>query len=358
VKKTIVHIIDDLGRGGAETMLVTVVKNLAAYNNIILTLYPRNEFDLSEINGIKIYCLQLPSRLHLMSAVKGLKKILVENQVALVHSHLFWATIVARLGVPKKIPLITTIHAFVASSIEYRPWRMRILEMLTYHYRKSTIIAVAKGALQEYFNMIKVKPHNAFTLYTFVDIAIFNTTATLPVTNTGTTFKVITVGNLKEQKNHYFLLEAFKKLKDEHIHLDIYGKGILQESLQKIIYQSQLNIVLKGQVSNIQQLIPQYNLFVMSSTYEGFSLSVLEAMAMGIPLLLSNIPSFKEQCGNSAMYFDINDPNDFILKLMALKNNTLQLKQLAETAKQKALANYTLEHHLQKLNEIYLTALY
>ena len=42
MKKTILHIIDNLGRGGAETMLVTVVKQLSAYNNIIVTLYPEN----------------------------------------------------------------------------------------------------------------------------------------------------------------------------------------------------------------------------------------------------------------------------------------------------------------------------
>jgi L-malate glycosyltransferase len=353
MKKTIVHIIDDLGRGGAETMLVTIAKNLSAYHNIIVTLYPRNEFSKAEMNGIEMYCLHLQSRLHIPLAAAQLKKLLIDKKVDLVHSHLFWATVVARFGVPTKIPLLTTIHAFVKSSVEYKPWRMRLIEKWTYNYRKSTIIAVAKGALEEYFSFIGIKPHNAVAVYTFVDTSIFNDAAAMPILKKDEGFSLITVGNLKGQKNHQFLLEAFKKLKNENIRLDIYGNGILEESLQKIIDEQQLPVTLKGQVGNIQQVINQYNLFVMSSTYEGFALSVLEAMALGMPLLLSDINSFREQCGDTAVYFDVNNPDDFVAKLIALKNNTTLLKELGNAAKEKALNNYTLEHHLIELNKIY-----
>ena len=355
MKKTVLHIIDNLGRGGAETMLVIVVKQLSEYNNIIVTLYPENEFG-DEVQYDKIFCLNLKSKLFTPVAAVQLRKIIKENNVNIVHSHLFWSSVVARMGVPKKIPLLTTIHAFVASSIEYQPWRMKMIEKLTYKIRKSIIIAVAKGALEEYFNFINVKPHQAYHLYTFVDTAVFNEAAVAEKKESGT-FRIVTVGNLKEQKNHRFLLEAFKELKDENITLDIYGKGPLQNELQQIIDEHQLKVNLKGQVKNIQDEIRQYDLFVMSSLYEGFALSVLEAMALGMPILLSDIVSFKEQCDDTATYYKLNDTHDFTSRLLALKNNQQQLQFLRIACKQRVLENYTLQKHMQQLKTIYSNAL-
>lgn len=356
MKKTILHIIDNLGRGGAETMLVTVTKQLADFNNIIVTLYPENEFG-EEVKCDQLICLHLTSNFQVPAAALRLRNIIKENKVDIVHSHLFWSTVVARLATPKKIPLITTIHSFVASSLEYRPWRMYAIEKLTYKIRKSIIVAVAKGALDEYFDFIKVKPHKACSLYTFVDPAVFNEEHTAQKENTSPVFRIISVGNLKEQKNHRFLLDAFKELKEENICLDIYGKGQLELSLQKTIDEQQLKVTLKGQVKDIQKRIKQYDLFVMSSSYEGFALSVLEAMALRMPLLLSDIVSFKEQCADTAVYYDLNSSSDFVLKLKALMNDQHRLKTLGEAAKKRVLENFTLEKHLQQLKGIYADTL-
>jgi glycosyltransferase involved in cell wall biosynthesis len=356
MKETILHIIDNLDRGGAETMLVTVTKQLKDYNNIIVTLHPENEFK-DDLKCDQLICLNLTSNFLIPSAALKLRKIIKENKVAIVHSHLFWSTVVARLGTPKRIPLITTIHAFVASSIEYRPWRMHVIEKLTYKIRKSTIIAVAKGALDEYFSFINVKPHKACSLYTFVDTDIFNEENTAAKNESSATFRIISVGNLKEQKNQHFLLEAFKKLKHENISLDIYGNGILETSLQKIIDEHQLKVTLKGQVKDIQQRIKQYDLFVMSSSYEGFALSVLEAMALRMPLLLSDIASFKEQCADTALYYNLNNIEDFVSKLHYLKNNRQLLNTLGTAAQERVLKNFTLEQHLNRLKTIYTEAL-
>jgi glycosyltransferase involved in cell wall biosynthesis len=356
MKKTILHIIDNLGRGGAETMLVTVTNRLKDYNNIIVTLHPENEFG-DDVKCDQLICLNLTSNFLIPSAVLKLRKIIRENKVDIVHSHLFWSTVVARMGTPKKIPLITTIHAFISSSLEYRQWRMPVIDKLTYKLRKSTIVAVAKGALDEYFTFINVKPHKAYLLYTFADTGIFKGESITAKSENPGTFRLICVGNLKEQKNHSFLLEAFKELKHENISLDIYGKGPLEPSLQKIITEQQLKVTLKGQVKDIQHRIQQYDLFVMSSSYEGFALSVLEAMALKMPLLLSDIASFKEQCADTAVYYNLKNTGDFVSKLLDLKNNRHQLNILGTAAKERVLKKFTLEQHLQRLQTIYAESL-
>ena len=355
MKKTIVHIIDNMARGGAETMLANVIRQLPEYNNIIVTLYPENEFG-KELNAIPIPCLHLRSHFQIPLAAIQLRRFIRKNKVDIVHSHLLWSTVVARLGTPKKIPLITTIHTYAASAIEYSKWYMRLLEKFTYGIRKSTIISVANVSLQAYFNVLGIKPTNAYILHTFADTSIFNNSNNYKKTASTKTFRLVTVGNLKEAKNYFFLLNAFKNLQQQNISLDIYGKGQLDVPMQKMIDEYGLNVTLKGQVANAPEIIKNYDLFVMSSIYEGFSISVLEAMALGMPLLLSDIASFREQCEDTAVYFNLKDSNDFITKLLALINDRQQREILGNAAKQRLVQNFTIDKHMQQLKQIYTSA--
>jgi glycosyltransferase involved in cell wall biosynthesis len=354
-KKTIIHIIYNLGRGGAETMLIATLKELNEYNNILVTLYSDNHFG-DDLPCSKYICLDVKSLPLLPLYSFKLRKIIKDNNADMVHSHLFWPTFLSRLSVPKKIPLITTIHAFIASSVEYKRWYIRWLDKFSYRLRKNIIIAVAKGAQKDYFSFLNLQPYKAFTLYTFVDTRLFNETNAV-IAEPCTDCRVLSVGALRIQKNHVYLVEAFKLLKNENIELHIYGEGPLQQTLQKSIDEYGVKIVLKGQVSNIHQLIGQYDVFTMSSTFEGFSLGVLEAMALQRPLLLSDIASFKEQCEDTAVYFSLNDPSDFADKLKQLIADKYMLTSLGQNAKQRALENFTLEHHMRGLRDIYTEAL-
>ncbi len=352
MKKTILHIIYNLGRGGAETMLITVAKELSDYNNIIVTLFPENHF-VDELKCDKYYCLNLTSIFQIPFTFHRLKKIIKENNVNIVHSHLFWPTILARMGTPKNIPLITTIHAFIATSVEYKKWYIRFLDRFTYRFHKNIIITVAKGALDEYFSFLRVKRYKAYALHTFVDVKIFNDNNALSKKENANVFRLITVGALRQQKNHKYLLEAFKILDNKKIQLDIYGEGPLHNSLETVIKQNNLNINLKGEVKNVQHILNQYDLYVMSSTFEGFSLSVLEAMAMRLPLLVSDIRSFREQCESTAVYFDLDDIKDFTEKLKTLALDKNYLQNLAEAGHERVVNNFTLEQHMQGLRKIY-----
>lgn len=355
MKKTILHIIYNLGRGGAETMLVTVVKELSDYNNIVVTLFPENHFN-EEMVCDKYISLHLTSIIHLPNARGRLRQIIKENNVDIVHSHLFWPTLLARLATPKNIPLITTIHAFIATSVEYKKWYIRWLDRITYKRRKNVIITVAKGALDEYFSFLKIKPYIAYSLYTFVDVKIFTERGERK-NEKSEVFKMVSVGALRKQKNHKFLLEAFRQLNKKKYQLDLYGAGPLQSELQEEISKHGLNVNLKGEVRNIEKIINQYDVFVMSSTFEGFSLSVLEAMAMGIPLLLSDIPSFREQCEDTAVYFTLNDVIDFKSKLEIMASGPAVTMGIAKKAQERAINNFSLEHHMEGLRKIYTEVL-
>ena len=355
MKKSILHFIYDLGRGGAETMLVQVLKELPEYNNIVVTLYEDNHFK-NELECTQYICLNQRSLFHFpVSAIK-LRRIIKQYKVDIVHTHLFWPTLIARIGVPKNVPLITTIHAFIATSVEYKKWFIRLLDKSSYRLRRSTIIGVAKGATKEYFSFLNIKPFKAYSLYTFVDTDRFNITHVANKKN-GEPFRLISIGALRVQKNHQYLVEAFKLLKEDNIELHIFGMGPLRQQLQKNIDDNNLKIELKGQQENMNEVLPRYDLFVMSSTFEGFSLGVLETMAAKVPMLLSDIVSFHEQCEATAMYFSLENVNDFTSKLRSLAADDALRLQMSELAYTRVNDHFTLQHHMDQLRRIYIETL-
>ena len=153
-------------------MLVAVTKCLPEYRNIVVTLKNINDFG-EELECDKLFCLNVRSKFDLLGAIFQLRKIILQNNVDIVHSHLFWSNAVARLATPKNVLLLNTIHTFPADSFDYKPLRMRIIENLTFRFRKVAIACVAKGSLEQYIQLVKKDPYKSYVLYTFVDLSKF-----------------------------------------------------------------------------------------------------------------------------------------------------------------------------------------
>ncbi|MBN8835547.1 MAG: hypothetical protein ABS68_00465 [Niastella sp. SCN 39-18] len=348
-KKKILHIIYNLGRGGAETMLVGVLKKLGQYHNIVVTISDVNDFK-EELVCDQHISFSGNSLTQLPAMVSKLKKIIRDQKPHLVHSHLPYSNFVARLATPASIPLVTTIHTAISAAVDYKKWIIRFLDRFTYRFRKSTIIAVSQQALRDYFSVLHVKPGKAFVIYTFIDSSQFIFTKG-PIEMDP--IRIICIGSMRKNKNFEYLIQAFTLIRDKNIQLDIYGYGPAFEYYQNLINEAKVNIHLKGLVKNIHELIGSYHIFAMPSKFEGFSLSVLEAMASGRPLLLSDIPSFREQCEDCAVYFDLQNPGDFIMKLNALLANPENMKLLGEKGYYRAMNNFTIEHHVKLLTGLY-----
>lgn len=355
-KKTILHIIDYMGRGGAEVMLVKVLKELTEYNNIVVTLNPQNHFG-KEFTCDEYYCLNMGSFAKFPIAVMKLRRFINKHKIDIVHTHLFSATLVARLATPGRIPLITTIHTNV-STRDYKKWYLQVLEKISYRKHKSIIVGVSTGVMEQYFRFFDHKPCKKYLLYTFVDINEINKNpAEEDINSGGEMFTLIAIGALRYPKNQQYLIRAFEQLKNEKFELHIYGTGVMQNELKQLVAETGANVILKGEVKNASSQLPLYDLYVMSSEYEGFSLSVLEAMAIEIPMLLSDIPSFGEQCADTAVYFNLDNISDFITKLKQLAADESLRKNIAAAAKQRVINNFTLQHHMLGLRKIYAETL-
>lgn len=118
---------------------------------------------------------------------------------------------------------------------------------------------------------------------------------TLPATYVGEREKkVVAVGRLDEQKNHKVLIEAFADFEKEHpeYSLDIYGRGPLEAQLTNYINELGLDkkIHLCGFRKDVWSEVADAAIYVLSSDYEGMPNSLLEAMAMGMPVISTDCP--------------------------------------------------------------------
>ncbi len=143
---------------------------------------------------------------------------------------------------------------------------------------------------------------NTHVLYNMIDQNFFDQLTT-PCSSSSQT-RLVAVGNLRRQKNYQTLVKAFLHLRTENVSLDIYGRGELYEELEDQIIEHKLPIRLMGQVKDIPQVLKNYDGFILASLFEGYGIAPVEAMAVGLPLLLSDLQVFREVTDNEAVFFN------------------------------------------------------
>ena len=152
---------------------------------------------------------------------------------------------------------------------------------------------------------------------------------------------LISVGRLYEQKNQALLIRAFAKAHDviPDIKLKICGKGIEELNLSRLVKKLGLekNIKFMGEITNVKEELKHSSCFVLSSDYEGLPNALMEAMAVGMPVISTDCP-----CGGPRMLITdqkngvlvpCNDEEALsraVLEIMSNRDRRLQLGMQAK----------------------------
>lgn len=355
-KPRLLYIIDSLGRGGAETLLVGILKDVSRqYEVILVTLTDLCEFNKEEISVAKKYSLGFKGKSNFLGCVARLRKIIKETVPALTHAHLLNSSIILRMACPGTIPVVYSLHSILSSGAFNGSWIYRNLEKKIFK-KEQYIIAVSENVLKDYEAAIGKSLHS-YILKNYVgdDFVQAATLQQPPLYDDE--IKLVAVGNIKKVKNYEYLIDAFSRLDNRKISLDIYGGGDENyiAGLQQQVSEKKLPIQFKGPHGAIQQALPGYHFFVMPSMHEGFGIAAIEAMAIGLPLLLSDIPVLRDVTFNNALFFDLSDPGSFAGIIENI--NEQQVKEMISKGKEIVKANYTKEKYINSLFDIYTTML-
>lgn len=343
----ILHIIDSLDLGGAEKLLSNTVSEQRDFEHLIVTVFSSKELSLLPPNAKLI---SLESRRVTSLPFKGpaFRKIVKEFAPDIVHSHLYFATILAKAFTPPEIPLVFTQHFEFSKNAEkwYYAFADKLVSKRTHH-----VIGVSNTVLQDYVKTTSFKGHT-HVVNNYIPDLFFEQQACYNLPNDAV-LKMVSIGNIKPIKNQAYLLSAFQFMKDLPVSCDIYGDGPQLANLNAIARESDLKITFKGVASNISTLLPQYHLFVMPSLTEGFPLALFEAMACGLPVAVSDIPVFHEVLQDDGYYFPLGDPKQLRGIIEQYLHSPRQLAEDGRRMKRLAAQKASRKVYLEELNRVY-----
>jgi len=138
--------------------------------------------------------------------------------------------------------------------------------------------------------------------------------------STGTSKKFLAVGRFSHRhKGFDLLIQAFHLFaqKNQDWTLDIVGEGVEEEMYRKMIadYGLQERITIHPFTNHIQSYYSAAQVYVLSSRWEGFGLVLVEAMAHGLPVVSSNLPTSKEIMGDFGLYYKNENIEELALRL-------------------------------------------
>jgi len=288
---------------------------------------------------------------------------LLFNDYDIIHAHAFLPGIPAKLAsIIKRKPVVFTVHGIVKNSWDeissykiisyfYRWIENLILFNLHYDFQ----ISVSEDFLR-YKNVnkkIEIIPNG-------VDVKIFNSVKTIKDKD----FKIIFVGRLHPQKGLIYLLKAMVLVIREikNVYLILVGDGKLKKYLKNESKKLKLadKIIFKGELKG-KKLIKEYktsHLFVLPSIYEGQPLTLLEAWAAKIPVVVTDVGANKNFVENGKNGYLVSPKNPKALAekiIFVLKNQNWDF--LGENGYKMVKKNYSWDSAVEKTYQVYLKVL-
>lgn len=175
----------------------------------------------------------------------------------------------------------------------------------------------------------------------------------------GDELRMITVARLIDIKNHRTTLESFARVKESHEHAELVlvGDGPLRSELEAFAndlgIDSDVQFLGEVERAEVYRQMQQSDLFVLFSRSEGFCLAAVEAMASGLPVVVSDIDVLHEVVGDVGCYADPDDTDAVATAINDLIEDADQMTALGEEARERAEQQFSLERTAQEYQELY-----
>lgn len=359
----ILYIISTLRHTGPVIQLFNICNHLnrKIFLPEILTLSPEPVDSIKKIfEEINIPIVELNnSRLSgIFKNTIQIKKIIRKLKPDIIHTHAIRADVIIHSLKFKNH--VSTIHIYAPEDyrMKYGKWTGAIMSRKHIKIFKSMKYALACS--EELANRLKELGLVLSFVNNGVDEGKYK--------NTGNVFKkqlrrklnidekskiFLSASELNERKNVKLLIDCFNKISNSDEKLIILGSGPEEIPLKNLAKGNQ-NITFIGKVNNVNEYYNAADFFISGSFSEGMSMSVLEAMSSGLPVLLSDIPSHRSVFNNKDNYiyffspFEINNLMECIKKI-EMDN----YEQLSSQMRKIVLDNYTAKKMSQNYQKIY-----
>jgi glycosyltransferase involved in cell wall biosynthesis len=363
----LLHIIDHLGSGGAQETLLGLLKyaDRRRFQVEVATLHGHGHY-WEAIRGLEVPIHSLSPWKFAPLYLPNLLLLFRRGKFDLIHCHLTASNLIAKpLAALAGVPYIFNYdqNDMYRKEKKWLRYLDRWANLLTHH-----IVAVSASTRDFLVQREKVSPEKITVVYNGVDLERFRPEAAAarrltwrqqwrlpencPV--------VAGVGRLRRQKNFPFFLEVAREILENHpeVHFVIAGEGPEREKLENLARDLGLapRVHFLGYIRDMAAFYPAVDVLLMTSHAEGTPLTVLEAMAMGVPLVAAQVDGMAEVLEDERDAFLVppGDVHLFARRTCRLLQDKPLADQFGQSARAKVHKHYAAPAMARQVEAVYL----
>lgn len=356
MRRKIALILPNLDENGGQIVTCTLLKNMNRekyqVSLFVLSPYVKNRLTLMlqqenvPVNFVKInldynYVRSIEILYWLDNSIK-------KYEPDIIHVHLdtlytwFWAII-------RKKYILFTIHS------EAKRIYNRISGFLFQILKKKnliTVIGVSKGISKHFCEVFGAE--SAITIYNPVEISNFKCERN--TNENKNEIRFVHVARFSPVKNHKLLINSFAQLHKmrKNTSLMLIGDGQNLHDIKMYVSQLHLNKSIKfiGAVDDVTSFLKQSDVFVLSSKFEAFPVSVLEAMAAGLPIISTKVGGLPEVVRDNGILVEPENVNELANAMQRLVDDKKLRVKMGMLSK-KYVEQYSVENIIKQYEQLY-----
>ncbi len=351
--KKVLMVIPSLSQGGGQKFVLDLASGLVKkqYAVKILIYYDAiaDAFKEEISNLEEVEIIRLNKKVGIdFSFFSKVKKVVKEYNPDIIHTHL--DTLLYLLPAFKKRQVkLHTVHSIAEK--EAGGWLQRFVRKVAFKFFNVKPVAISDIVAKSIKTCYKIK--EVPIVYNGV---VCKNYAGEKIPHSGV--NIVATGTLYAVKNHKYLIDCFYEITHKHknISLTILGDGPLRKDLQEQVEQLGISdkVFLVGEVADVKSYLLKADIFASTSLFEGLPLSMLEAMAAGLPVVANDVGGIPDiiKDGYNGYLVPLGEKNKYIEALDKMISDSNQRELFVQNTK-KIVLNYDESNTVEAYERLY-----
>lgn len=358
--KNVAYMFGGMNRGGAETIMLDVFRNWRNAHFEFIGIH-RKDGTMREAfydAGPKLYQLS-PRRFGYVRYLLQLRRLIKSENVTTIHAQHWLDTIYAWLAtIGMDVQLVTTLHGFYPMrGINGFLCRMSI--------RMADDVCFVSRYEQEWYQRhMRISDSKCHVIYNGIDFEKINQESeVISELEDGSRIRLAMVGSFSPARNHLLVCKAVNMIPRD---VDLYFIGARNEHIShsyndcyEYCKENNMlnNVHFVGEQSNVYAWLKKMNGFVFATQHDTFGISLIEAMAVGLPVIVSDWEVMKEICAPFSkpfvQMFRMDDAHECAHKMLYLIDHLNESRKAALNQSELTREYYSMDAYFTRLIKIY-----
>jgi len=362
--KTILHIIDTTGPGGAETVFIDLATQLDAdkYRAIIVIRGKGWVYEELVRRGLTPVIIEAKGSFN-WTYLKGLTRLIKQEKVDLIQSHLLGSNVYCSLvGLLTQIPVVTTFHGSVDIGENER---LKWLKFTAINMGASRVVAVSDSLSNDIQSRTPIRPSKIDVIYNGVITRDFDRPHSTRLREQFDWAKddivVGCLGNIRPAKAYNIMLQTASILKKSARSYRFLVAGQGRKGLYETLLAMRSELGLESDVEFIgfnddpAEFLANLDIFLLTSSSEGFSIATIQAMASHLPVVATRSGGPEEILNDkkNGLLVEVNNPSALAEAIQTLAADAELKTRLAAEGKRHALATFDMSAMLMSYGTLY-----